>query len=443
MKLEKNDIREWQSQVEGKLSERGLLLESQKVYPVSVTPYFLEEKVYQDLANKCEIFLNAIETIVNAYVRDEEVQKYFPELENYRFLNTQAVPYDRWVHLARFDIVETVTGDFKIMETNCACPGGISLVPSIKKVYSETQAFSAYTKDKQLVPQPIDDETFFVKSMLEVYQEVNGNSPETIAFINSSFHSINTDIPHLIKSAKKMGYKAFHAYAEDIEYKSGRASYKGINVDLAHHKFDAHIDDKGQDRPCLFKEKIDEVRAYLDATKDNALVYLNPFPSMKVAENKRILALLHDSPLRCLLSDEQKKVVDELCPTTYFLTNSSQKDIRRINYVKMCKDHYVIKRVLDTRSRGVVIGQECSQEHWNNTVEEAINFPCIVQEYLRHITSLVYPPYGAQPVKMQSNVALFLVKGKAAGLLCRAAPGLKTNVYAAGLLRPVYMYRGK
>jgi uncharacterized circularly permuted ATP-grasp superfamily protein len=433
------NIESYQKHLNDNLRENGLFLEPDTVFPVSLTPYFMSEERYNKLASLSENVIAAIEEIIKEYVDNPDIQKMFPELENYRFLSTEKIDYNPWIQLARFDIVETPKGDFQLMETNCACPGGISLIPRIKSVFQKNPLFPSLIEDHQIIDQPIDDQTFFVRSMVETYKSLKGKEPQTIAFINSKYHTISTDMKHLVQIAKDLGYDAFHAYVQDVEYADSKLSFEGKTIDLVHHKFDAYLDENGQDHPCLFEKSPREVDHYLNAISQGDVVYINPLPSMKVAENKRMLALLHNSTLHDLLTDEQKEAIDELVPPSFCLSEGGQELLQD---VKEHKDKYVIKKVLDTRSRGVYIGKELSQSEWEGVVTDATDSPYIVQEYLEHVSELVYPNDASSPIEMKSNIALYLVKGKAAGLLCRAAPGLKSNFYASGILRPVYIQKG-
>ncbi len=234
-----------------------------------------------------------------------------------------------------------------------------------------------------------------------------------------------------------MGYDAFHAYVQEVKYEKENLFYQNKKIDLVHHKFDAFIKENGQDRPCIYEHNINEIKDYIQCLKDKNTVCINPLPSMKVAENKRVLALLHDRNIRKFLKKNEIEAINKLVPDTRCL-KSNDKEL--LSKVLNNKNEYVIKNVLDTRSRGVFIGKDLEQKDWKIIVKNSIDFPRIIQKYVQHKSEMVHPINQENKIKMFSNIALYLVKGKGSGLLCRASTGLKSNFYASGILRPVYIF---
>ena len=69
--------------------------------------------------------LFALEKIVPNCSNQDAIALLSPELAIYKELIAVHPKYERLIHLARFDFIETDSGQFKLLETNTECPGGI------------------------------------------------------------------------------------------------------------------------------------------------------------------------------------------------------------------------------------------------------------------------------------------------------------------------------
>lgn len=127
-----NQILEAYQHLNKLLTEHEVVMQNGKTFPISLTLYFIEQKRYNKLQEHCEKVLEAIEIFTNVYIEDKQIQQKFPELNNIRELSCALPHYKKLLQYARFDLIEDQNGNFKILEPNCACPGGILLTPTIK-----------------------------------------------------------------------------------------------------------------------------------------------------------------------------------------------------------------------------------------------------------------------------------------------------------------------
>ncbi|MFN7096456.1 MAG: hypothetical protein ACK4PR_02685, partial [Gammaproteobacteria bacterium] len=138
---------------------------------------------------------------------------------------------------------------------------------------------------------------------------------------------------------------------------------------------------------------------------------------------------------------KENEAINKLIPKNYtFVNDMLQPSKYQVTEFLENKDKYVIKKVIDTRGRGVVIGKQCSLEQWRIYLNKALQEPYVIQEYAKHNKEEVYTA-SALPVKaeMYSNLAIFMIAGEACGLLSRASPDMVTNIGKAGCMRPVYI----
>ena len=425
------------------VAKQGVLFDGISGVPTSLTPKVINESRYQQLKYLSETVLGAIESVLHRYVSEPAIQALFPELQNFRTLSTRTPAYERWVQVARFDIAETPSGEFKLMETNCDCPGAILWTPLIKYAYEELEYYREFVAPLGPIPQPIDDPYHFVNSLVRVYQKTkNTDALPNIAFLSSEYRPILTDMDLFERTALEMGCNAQHLAVQKLTGGAQGAWFGKHRADIIYQKFDAFIDDHGQFKSCIYEHLPDEVSAFWCGLEEGTFLYFNSFPSIAVAENKRLLALLKEPELRLGFTPEQITAIDEFCPQAFTLNKNDAKQRELVDDVLGNRAAYVIKRIIDTRGRGVTIGLYCTQDDWENAVEQAIDGPYIVQEYIPHQPQ---PVLGSEKETrehaMFSNLGMFMFDGQAAGLFCRSSPDPITNVARGGAIQPVYVVR--
>lgn len=420
------------------IEKKQIYFDGKTPIPVSLTPFLIDKCKYDHLVSKSELVLEAMETFLRIYIEYEDIQKHFPELSVFRELSKVKPEYKYWIHLARFDVTETIDGSFKLMETNCDCPGAILWVSYIKQIYEDLDIFKEISSKYEINAQATDDPRLFIKSLIDVYKEVTGkNQDPNIGFLSSEYHPVLTDLDLLEKLAASMGLSAKHIPIQKLQSVENLPGWDNKPLQMAFHKFDAFIDENDQFKYCLYEESVSEVEEYWNGLKNNQFIYVNSFPSAMVAENKRILYLLKDKHIQSFFSEKQKEAIDMLIPETFSLT--SQK-LDQVKEVINNKDQYVLKRVIDTRGRGVILGKFYPADLWSKHVNQAIDKPFIIQKYIDQSKKIIINPnVDPTQISVYQSLALYLIKGKASGLLCRSSIDPITNVGKRGAVQPAYI----
>jgi hypothetical protein len=426
------DLRAWQAELDQTLRRAQVTFLVDRTLPVSLTPYIIESGKYHRLARLCEKLLSAIERVLGLYVEHPELRALFPELERFGALALRRTSTSRFVHVARFDLVETTEGEFRIMETNCDCPGAILYLSAIAAVIRQHSACSWLAPRAALLPLPLEDPDFFVRSLVAAHGARSGAAP-SIGLLNSRYRTLTTDLNLLEASAHRLGLRARQLPVQALQLRRGRVGWDDAELDLAYQKFDAFIDDDGQARPCIFEHSRDEVAAYWHGIETEQFAYANSFPSALVAENKRILWLLSDPDLRSMFTADEREAIDALCPETFPVDRDCAETLVQ------CREDYVLKRVIDTRGRGVIIGRHSSADQWAAAVTEAVRRPTVAQRYIPHPPRAVLGVADCVPTPMFQNLGLFLIAGRAAGLICRASTDPITNIARHGAMQPVFV----
>jgi len=342
--MEKTDIKSQQEVLNKVLLEENILVDGKRILPVSLSPYLLNSKQYQHLSYLCQHVINALEKFIKLCVNNELVRALYPELKNYYNLASKKPNYERWIHLARFDLVATAKDNFKLLETNCDCPGAIQFTPIIKKIFKYLSFESIVSGE--ILPQIIDDEYYFLNSLAKL-DCFRGDTP-TIAFFNSAYRTISSDLNLLQKFGEMLGLKCHQTTIQQLQLSNNRVCVGNTPIDIAYQKFDAFIDKDNQVKPCIYEKSTNEVSAYWHGVMNNKMTVVNSFPSALIAENKRTLAMLLLPEFQKYFTQEENEAIKMLLPRSYDLCSCDKATIEEIYH---SKDQFVIKKAIDTRGR--------------------------------------------------------------------------------------------
>lgn len=262
---------------------------------------------------------------------------------------------------------------------------------------------------------------------------------ELLARLGSSrYHPIINEMVLFPKLAQEIGINAKHVKVQDLSLKDQKLYHDNEVFDCIYQKFDVFMNGDNQAHIAIYDKSENELSDYWKAIKQHDFMCLNPYISSMVAENKKILCLLLDKDIQEYLSSDEIYAINQLCLKSYDLTQGLIDN--QLDDIAHNKDQYVLKKVLDTRGRGVYIGKAYKQKDWIMLLKDSIGKPIIAQEYVEHPSEEIVSPFVSEnSLVVRSNLGMFMINGKACGLFCRSSPQLITNIALNGALRPVYV----
>ncbi|MDH3424145.1 MAG: hypothetical protein OEN00_14220, partial [Gemmatimonadota bacterium] len=187
----------------------------------------------------------------------------------------------------------------------------------------------------------------------------------------------------------------------------------------------------------LGMQPFQKLRADLDpfvhAVRDRALFVQNGQRGRWVGDDKLCLAVISDPAFRHLFDPEDYEVLQRHVPWS---RNLKWVDDATFEDVRKDRSRFVLKRGLDTRGRGVVVGTGVSEGEWEDAVERGRTEGWLVQEF--HPTCWVERDFGA-PVLQRHDLALGAINGKLTTLFMRSSGELRVNMARTGRMHPVFM----
>lgn len=386
--------------------------------------HMVATEMAEPLRRITRLYHRAIETIVLASVDDEQVRAALstpPALSE--DLAADRDPANARVHICRLDLMCDPEGTFWVLETNANCPGGFVFSGICNRAWREFMEDQGYDMPP---PLPHEEKGFMAKWFLEAIECDTGTRPDYLGLIREEGGN-----------RLELGDFANHIRWEDIECDEidpREIEYDGSGTPSARGRALTHAYQK------LGMQVFQRVRADLDpfvhAVRDRALFVQNGQRGRWVGDDKLCLAVISDPDFRYLFeafSDDDWSFLQAHVPWS---RNARLLDAEAAAAVRGERDRYVLKRGLDTRGQGVVVGAGVEEDRWT----EAMNVACaegwLVQEF--HPTTWTQRDFDA-PELQRHDLALGAINGELTTLFMRSSGELRVNMARTGRMHPVFM----
>ena len=172
------------------------------------------------------------------------------------------------------------------------------------------------------------------------------------------------------------------------------------------------------------------------AYRDGAACVVNP-PRARVANNKKLMALLDDPRFAHLVEPREAEVIAATIPWTRVLrpgrVTYGQWTIDLLDFVSDNRARLVLKPASEYGGHGVALGMETEQGDWDRIIaEQAESGDFIVQEYVP-VPEEMFPTVEDGHVQMRLkrfNINPFGIGGRYAGMITRISDQAVINVSA-------------
>jgi hypothetical protein len=176
---------------------------------------------------------------------------------------------------------------------------------------------------------------------------------------------------------------------------------------------------------------------------------VNPFRA-RVANNKKLFALLDDPRFAHLVGRQEREVVEAAIPWTRVLRDGrvgyGEWVVDLLEFASDNRERLVMKPASDYGGNQVVLGVESDQAAWDAAIEaHTRDDDFVVQEYLP-VPEEMFPIVEEGHVEMRLkrfNINPFGIGGRYAGMITRISDRAVINVSAGGGLLPSVVGRHK
>jgi len=319
--------------------------------PISIEPFIVGEKEYNELHKDLELFISAAKKIANQYFFDEEIKKIIVINDQERILIEESINED-FVGIIRPDLFWDDVP--KIVELNADFPDGFFMHD-----VTANAMLNSLTGKKLFL---IDHDELFSELLIE--QGMNKNSHIFVGYNKNRFF---VDEFHLTKlKLKDLGWKNISVGVfDDLVYRDERFYYDDRPIDLIRRGAELF---KLRNIPGL-------VEKLIASQKAGKVKVINNFKN-RLLGHKSLLAALWDERFYKYLEINEIEAIKKLLPKTIKLSQSN------VDWVRENKDTLVLKPADLAEGEGVAVGCNLSQRDWDSALDLAMpNFAYwIVQE---------------------------------------------------------------
>ena len=363
----------------------------------------------------------AIEAVVHAYGRDEEVRRVIPTATKLAaVVRADVDPANCCLHICRLDLLLGSEGRFWVLETNGNCPGGFVFSGPVNRAWRELLSGQGIS-----VPPPLrhEEENFMARWFLEVAEEATGRKPEFVVLLREEGGN-RLELDFFLDELHAEGIDAAEADPRDlVENGSGGLELDGRPVKHAYLKLGM--------QPFLRMRP--ELDTFVRAVRERRLWVQNGQRGRWVGDNKLCLAVISDPRFRSLFDPADWAFLQEHLPWS---RNMALLDGDQAESVRSNSGDYVLKRPLDTRGAGVVVGQGTSQDEWGQSVDVAEAEGWLIQRF--HETARVERNFDGTGFN-RHDIALGAIKGELTTTFARSSEELRVNMARTGRMHPVFL----
>lgn len=363
----------------------------------------------------------AILAVVEASRHDEEVRRVLsipaelePDLE--RDIDRTN---DR-VHICRLDLLLDAGGGFGVLETNANCPGGFVFSGLCNRAWRELLCARGIP-----VPPALEHETerFMARWFLRVIETETGTCPDFLPLMREEGGN-RLELGTFAEQVRDEGIDCEEVDPRELRQNGdGPPRWNGRPVTHAYLKL-------GMQSFLRMRRDLD---AFVDAVRERRLFVQNGQRGRWVGDSKLCLAVISDPRFRSLFDPDDWDLLQEHVPWSRNAGLLEPGDAAR---VAREKDDFVLKKGLDTRGRGVVVGREVSEDEWREAREVAVRKGWLVQGFKD--STWIERDFD-EPGQNRHDLAVGAINGEVVLVLSRSSEELRVNMARTGRMHPVFV----
>jgi hypothetical protein len=424
-----------ESEIERWLAEHDVVFDGHTI-PFVLMPHFVSPGQVRRVRRAVECLSAVLNRFCDAYPDDARLREELalPDFED--SLVRLDPGYPRPLRICRLDAF--LSGyEVKFLEFNADSPAGIGytdvlhegLREAIDLPRVEAEFDTAYTP---MLPVLID-------TLLDAYRSLRASRPQLperprLALVDRPGSPSVPEFRIICDAARRSGIGALHATTDELAYDGSALRVGGEPVELVYRR--ALIEDL---------EEGDLTAALRDGT-----VCVVNHPRARVANNKKLFALLDDPRFAHLVEPREAEVIAATIPWTRILrpgrVTYGQWVVDLLDFVSDNRARLVLKPASEYGGQDVWLGIETEQERWNRILaDHAERGDFVVQEYVP-VPEEMFPTVEDGHVQMRLkrfNINPFGIGGRYAGMITRISDQAVINVSAGGGLLPSVVGRHK
>ncbi len=353
------------------LRERSLYFGERPICTV-LRPHFYFTDQWAYLQQETEVLLSAFAAAHDACLRDSRLRAQL-SLEAYeeQLFSLDMGGVAPWSSSRLDSFFQTDEKRLQFVEYNGETPAGMGYSDVLTNLFLELEPMRRFQKHYHVYTMPMLDS--LLDALLRSYNQWGGNGRPQIAI--ADWQDVPTLNEHEICRThfESNDVRAVMVDPRALEYRNGKLWAGDFRVDVIYKRvlISEMIARMGIDNPIV------------QAVRDRAVLMTNSF-SCKLMAKKASFAFLSDERNAHLFTAEQLRVIHAHVPWTRVVSDRKTvyqgKAVDLLEFITEHRDQFVLKPNDEYGGKGVILGWEHSLEDWNETLQDALVHPHVVQE---------------------------------------------------------------
>lgn len=414
--------------LEQRLKEARFVFGGRMLTPY-LRPHFVTRDEWRQITNTCETVWGAIEKVGRIAPTDKLMFEQIGLTEPERDLVAVDPGYQEVSVTSRLDSFLT-DETYQFVELNAECPAGIAYQDVAAEILLELPLMREFTRQHRVTPMYCRQN--LLDALLAIYERVRGTEQKPqFGIVDYKGLPTQREFELFRDFFEARGYSTTIADPRDLELSEGKLRHGDFRIDLVYRRV----------LTTELIEKLDECKAFVEAYRSRAAVFVNSFRT-KYVHKKMLFGVLTDERHQRYFSDSEQEAIRRSVPWTRRLedvkTTYHAQEVKLLEFARAKRDTLVLKPNDDYGGHGIFIGWESDAVAWDNAIEEALKGDYLVQE--RVTTSREAFPFvdetGVHMIEQLLDLDPLLFFGKVAGAFTRLSSSSLANVTSGAGMVP-------
>jgi uncharacterized circularly permuted ATP-grasp superfamily protein len=359
-----------------RLKARSLYFGERPICTV-IRPHFYLLKQWQYFKRETELLLSAFAKAHAACLTDSNLRAQL-DLEAYEeaLFNLDIGTAVPWTTSRLDSFFVAAENQLSFVEYNAETPAGMGYEDVLAETFMELEPMKRFQKYYAVQSMPMLGK--LLAALMRGYKDWGGQGMPNIGIVD--WRHVPTLNEHTIIGHyfERHGMKAVLVDPRELEYRNGHLWKDDLRIDLIYKRVlcSELIDEMGMENPIV------------QAVRDHAVFMTNSF-SAKLLAKKASFALVSDEQNSHLFDAAQLAAIHAHIPWTRRVeerkTVYGDQEVDLLPFVSEHKERFVIKPNDEYGGKGVVLGWEASQELWDETLQDGLTTPQVIQEKVQPI----------------------------------------------------------
>ena len=384
--------------------------------PFLYHPFMIDKDEWNRLTELIDNFNKILYKVIARYINDSEFRSCFPFSEKMEEYILVEPGYSNPYPVARFDLFY-YKDSIKFCELNTDGTSAMNEVRGIQEIVANSGAVNQFENENNLKLEGFKLFDSLIDIMITKYNEFlskkinekvdfNKDKP-VIGIVDFNKDGTISEFKEFQRWFDKRGILSYIIDPRDVENRVDGLYYNNKRIDFVYRRATT-----GR----LF-DHFDEIQEFLTAYKAHKFCMFGSFRS-QIIHNKAIFQILSNKEYVSFLDETEHQFINKHIPETGLLDENSVEE----KNIKENKDKYILKPDDGFAGKGIKLGEETSQEDWDNFVDESINKPYLYQNYCqpptRKMISIDDDKVRIDPYYYQ--IGLYVFNGQVQGIYNRA-----------------------